>query len=196
MTQPRNEWQDLAQDWLQQPAPVVDIEALRREVERRGRELRRVVWVEIGGTVLALALCLFIAFAPGSDPAETRVFGGLAAALLVYQSVIIWLRRRDLASDGRDALSLIDLEIRRATTVLRYWRWGMWSALVMWLTLYVYFIASMALGWEGVRLSGLAMGLGLNVVLFPLMGLYGWWSCRRARSRLQRFRSLREQLSP
>ncbi len=196
MTQPRNEWQDMAQDWQQQPSPTLDIEALRHEVERRGRSIRRVVWLEVGSTLLVLAICLFIAFAPGSDPAETMVFGALGGGLVVYQALMVWLRSCDFASAGRDALSLVDLEIRRARTVLRYWRWGMWTALGMWLALYAYFLAGVHYHWEGLRLTGLAAGLAVNIATFPLMGLYGWWRCGQASARLARFRRLREQLAP
>lgn len=196
MTQAPQDWQAMARDWQQQPSPALDIEALRLEVERRGRGIRRVVWLEVVSTILVVALCLYIAFAPGGTRAEMVVFGGLAGGLLVYQSLMVWLRACDGGGTGHDALSLIDLEIRRATTVLRYWRWGMWTALAMWLALYGYFIAGMQLHWEGIRLTGLAGGLGINVVTFPLMGLYGWWRCRQARARLARFRSLRGQLAP
>lgn len=196
MNQAPNDWQDMARDWQQQPSPTIDVEALRHEVERRGRAIRHVLWLEIGATLLVLAACLYIAFAPGSDPAETWLFGLLAVSLVVYQALMVWQRRCDGAGGENDALSLVDLEIRRATTVLRYWRWGMWTALGMWLVLYGYFLAGVHYDWAGIRLTGLAGGLGINVVVFPLMGLYGWWRCRQARARLARFERLRGQLAP
>lgn len=188
------DWSSLASDWQQQEAPRIDIDALRREVERRGRSLRRVVWMEVGFTMLVVLACATIALSPSSDRFEAILFGLLALSLLVYQALMVRLRRGDLADTGRDALSLVERELRRAGTVLRYWRWGMWTALAMWLLLYGYFMAGVYLAWEGPRLGGLAGGLGVNVLVFPLMGAYGCWRCRQARARIARFTALREQL--
>ena len=166
MSDKNGDWSALAADWQRQATPPLDIEALRREVDRRGRSLRVMVWLEV-------------------------VF----SFLVVYQSAMVWMRRRDLANTGRDALSLVDLEMRRATTVLHYWRWGMWAGLGLWLALYGFFLAGVLQDWPTPRLIGLAIGLALNIVVFPAVGLYGWWRSRQARARLARFRALREQLT-
>jgi len=188
------DWSALASDWQQQETPRIDIDMLRREVERRGRNLRRVVWLEVAFTALIALVCAWIAFSPGSDRVETILFSVLAVTMVVYQAGMVRLRRGDLADTAHDALSLVDREIRRGITVLRYWRWGMWTALAIWLAIYGLFLAGVQMDWESRRIGGLAGGLGINVLVFPLMGAYGWWRCRQARARIARFTALREQL--
>lgn len=189
------DWKDLAADWQRQDTPVLDIEALRQEVDRRGRTLSRMVWLEVGFTVLVLAACAMIVMAPRADRFETILFSAMAIFLVIYQGAMVWMRRRDLVNTGRDALSLVDLEIRRAKTVLLYWRWGMWAGLGLWLALYGFFMSGLVQDWPTPRLAGLAGGLLINIVVFPAVGLYGWWRCRQAKERLARFHALREQLA-
>jgi hypothetical protein len=195
MSDRNGDWSALAADWQRQATPVLDIEALRREVDRRGRTLRYMVWLEIGFTLLVLGACAMIVLSPHSERSEAILFGAMAVFLLVYQTGIVWMRRRDLANTGRDARSLVDLEIRRAGTVLLYWRWGMWAGLALWVVLYGFFMAGVLQGWPSPRLAGLAGGLLVNVVVFPAVGVYAWWRCRQARARLARFHALREQLT-
>lgn len=195
MSDRNGDWSALAADWQRQATPPLDIEALRREVDRRGRSLRVMVWLEIVFSFLVVGACAMIVLSPRSERFEVVLFSAMAVFLLVYQSAMVWMRRRDLANTGRDALSLVDLEMRRATTVLHYWRWGMWAGLGLWLALYGFFMAGVLQGWPTPRLVGLAIGLATNIVIFPAVGLYGWWRSRQARARLARFRALREQLT-
>lgn len=188
------DWTALAADWQGQDTPVIDIEAIRDEAARRSRGLRRVIWLESAFAVLVVLVCLRIAVSPRSDPVETLIFSAMAAFLVVYQALMVWIRRRDLADAGRDALSLVDREIQRASTVLRYWRWGMWTALLLWLGIYGLLIYGMAADWPPRRVGGLVGGTAINVLVFPAMGLYGWWRCSQARARLKRFAALRLQL--
>lgn len=188
------DWTALAADWQRQDTPAIDVEAIRDEAERRSRSLRRVIWLEVAFAVLVVALCVQIALSPRSDSVQTMVFGAMAAFLVVYQALMVWIRRRDLADAGRDALSLVDREIQRARTVLRYWRWGMWSALLLWLGIYALMLHGMAADWPPRRVGGLLGGTVINVLVFPAMGVYGWWRCSQARARLLRFAALRDQL--
>jgi hypothetical protein len=188
------DWKALAADWQQQATPAIDVEAIRDEAERRSRVLRRTVVVELGFAVLVIVVCVLIALSPRSDGVETAMFAAMAVFLVVYQALMIWIRRRDLARAGSDALSLVEREIQRAQTVLRYWRWGMWSALALWLAIYALMLHGMASDWPLQRVSGLVGGTGVNVFVFPAMGLYGWWRSAQARGRLVRFGALREQL--
>ena len=195
MNDKNGDWSDLAADWQRQATPPLDIEALRREVDRRGRGLRMMVWLEIVFSFLVVGACAMIVLSPHSERFEVLLFSAMAVFLVIYQSVMVWMRRRDLANTGRDALSLVDLEMRRAVTVLHYWRWGMWAGLGLWLALYGLFMAGVLQGWPTPRLVGLGIGLAMNIVVFPAVGLYGWWRSRQARARLVRFRALREQLT-
>ena len=195
MSGQNGDWSSLASDWQRQETPELDIAALRREVERRGRGLRRMVWLEIVLTVLVVGVCVFLASDAHRGGSERIVFALMAVFLVIYQAAMTWLRKRDLAATGQDALSLVDLEIRRAGTVLKYWRWGMWSGVLLWLVLYGLFLAGMHADWALPRVAGLAGGMLVNVVVFPLTGLYGWWRCRQARARIHRFNDLRGQLT-
>lgn len=188
------DWTALAADWQRQDTPVIDVEAIRDEAERRSRGLRRVIWLESGFAVLVVVVCLLTAVSPRSDPVETLIFVAMAAFLVVYQALMVWIRRRDLADAGRDVLSLVEREIQRATTVLRYWRWGMWTALLLWLGIYGLLVYGLAVDWPPQRMGGLVGGTAVNVLMFPAMGLYGWWRCSQARARLRRFTALRLQL--
>ncbi|MBW8366425.1 MAG: hypothetical protein K0M70_01000 [Arenimonas sp.] len=188
------EWSSLAADWQGQDTPAIDIEAIRDEAERRSQGLRRVIRVEVAFALLVIVVCVWIAASPRSDRVETLLFSGMALFLVVYQGLMVWIRRRDLADAGGDALSLVEREIQRAHTVLRYWRWGMWSALALWLAIYGVMLFGMASDWPLRRISGLWGGAAVNVLVFPAMGAYGWWRCSQARARLRRFGALREQL--
>lgn len=188
------DWTALAADWQQQETPTIDVEAIRDEAGRRSRGLRRVIWLEIAFALLVVVACVQIAISSRSDRVESMLFAGMAAFLVVYQALMVWIRRRDLADAGRDALSLVEREIQRAHTVLRYWRWGMWTALLLWLGIYVLMLHGMASDWPPRRVGGLVGGTAINVVMFPAMGVYGWWRCSQARARLVRFAALRDQL--
>lgn len=188
------DWSALAADWQRQDTPAIDVEAIRDEAERRGRSLRRTVWVEVGFSVLVILVCVLIALSPRSDRVETLLFAAMAAFLVGYQALMLWIRRRDLADAGRDAASLVDREMQRARTVLVYWRWGMWSALALWLAIFLMLMYGMQRDWPMARVGGLVGGIGINVLVFPAMGLYGSWRCSQARARLKRFAALRDQL--
>jgi hypothetical protein len=188
------DWSALAADWQRQDTPAIDIDAIREEAERRSRAIRRVIGFEIGLSVLVVLGCVLIAASPLSDHFDTLLFSGMALFLVAYQAMMVWIRRRDLADAGSDALSLVDREIERANTVLRYWRWGLWAGLLLWLLLYGLLMFGLAAGWPPSRLHVLIAGTAVNVLSFPAIAAYGWWRCSQARARLKRFTALRGQL--
>jgi hypothetical protein len=188
------DWTALAADWRAQETPSIDLDAIRAEAERRGRGLRWIIGIEIALTALVVLACVMIALNPRSDRIEVMLFSGMAVALVAYQGLMVWIRRRDLADVGRDALSLVERELQRATTVLRYWRWGMWSGLALWLCIYVLLLFGLSSDWPASLMAGLLGATAANVLVFPAVGLYGWWRCNQARRRLVRFGALREQL--
>ncbi|GAB2489027.1 hypothetical protein [Arenimonas alkanexedens] len=194
MSEHTQDWSALAADWQQQETPAIDIEAIREEAEQRSRGLRRTIRMEIGFALLVIVVCALIAMSPRSDRVETLMFAGLAAFLTVYQGLMVWIRRRDLAQAGNGALALVERELQRASTVLRYWRWGMWCSLALWAGIYALMLYGMAAGWPSARISGILGATTVNIVFLPAMGLFGWWRCSQARARQVRFRALREQL--
>lgn len=187
------DWDALSATWRQQDAPAIDVDALRREASRRGRTLRLTVWLETGVTALVVLACALIALAPGSDGFERGLFGALAVLMAAYQAYMVWLRRREWSEAGLDANALLDLELRRCATTLYYWRFGMWSVLVLWLGLYGFWLWMLAQDGEPGRAAGLVGGLYINVLVIPAIGIYGLWRCRQARRRRQRLLALREQ---
>lgn len=191
---PNLDWKSLAEDWQHQPVPGLDMAALRHEVNRRGRALRWVLAGEIALTVVVVLACGLILLDPGAGRLEQLLFSAMALFLVGYQAFMIRLRMRDLEAPGLDAPALVELEMRRCRTTLGYWRIGMWTAVGLWTVLYAVMLAGAMQDWPLRLVAGLAGGLGINVLLFPLMGLYGVWSCRRARGRLHRYQALREQL--
>lgn len=194
MTDRNQDWTALAADWQRQDTPVIDVEAIRDEAERRSRVIRRVIGLEVGCSVLVVIACVLIAASPLSSRFDTLLFSGMALFLAAYQALMMWIRRRDLVSAGSDARSLVDREIERAGTVLRYWRWGLWAGLLLWLLMYGLLMLGLAAGWPLSRLQVLMAGTAVNVLSFPAIAAYGWWRCSQARARLRRFAALRDQL--
>lgn len=187
-------WKKLASDWQTQEAPGIDLEALRRETTRQGRYLKLMLGLELVFSLLVVGICAVIALHPSSDRFEALLFGAMGLFLVVYQSAMVWLRRRGLRESGLDALALVETGLRRGRGALLYWRLGMWTGLALWLAIYAFYIAGLHYEWEGVRLEGLAGGLMINLVVFPVIGLYGWWRSRETRTRMARLHALREQL--
>lgn len=188
---PNKDWDALSATWQQQATPPIDVEALRREAARRGRTLRRTVWLETGFTGLVVLLCAVIALSPSSDGFERGLFGVLAVLMTAYQAYMVWLRRREWSEAGLDANALLDLELRRCATTLHYWRFGMWSVLVLWLGLFGFWLWMLGQPDPGSRAEGLMGGLYANVVVIPLIGVYGLWRSNQARRRRERLLALR-----
>lgn len=185
------DWDALSATWQQQDAPEIDVEALRREATRRGRILRRTVWLETVFTALVVGACAWIALAVAGDPYERGIFGVLAVLMTIYQAYMVWLRRREWSEAGLDAAALVELELRRCATTLYYWRFGMWSVLVLWIGLYAFWLSALGQSGPGPRVDGLMGGLAINVLIIPAMGLYGLWRSNQARRRRQRLLALR-----
>lgn len=189
------DWNEMASAWQAQPAPSVDVHALRREAARRGRRLRWTVVSEVLLTALMVLLFAWVIATQQTTGAEKLMFGGLAAVIVLYQAYMVWLRRREWSETGLDAPALLALEIRRCDTVAFYWRFGMWSVLVLWLGLYVAWLWAMSQPAPGLSPEGLMGGLLVNVAIIPLMGLYGVWRSHQARRRRARLQTLRAELA-
>lgn len=186
------DWDALSTTWQQQATQTIDVEALRREAARRGRTLRRTVWLETGFTALVVLVCAGIALAPSSDGFERGLFAVLAVLMTAYQAYMVWLRRSEWSEAGLDATALLDLELRRCATTLYYWRFGMWSVLVLWLGLFGFWLWSLDQPDAGSRVDGLMGGLYMNVLVIPAIGVYGLWRSNQARRRRNRLQALRQ----
>ncbi|HEU0152691.1 MAG TPA: hypothetical protein VFQ84_05030 [Arenimonas sp.] len=188
------DWDAMASDWRGQAVPTIDVEALRAEAAQQGRRLRRTLVLETSFAALVVVAIGWIAFQPTATPMETWLFGTLAALLVPYQAYMVWLRRREWTEAGLDVEALLDVETRRCQTTLHYWRVGMWGALVLWLGVYGVLWLGMRSLWPEDQVAGLLGGVLANLVVMPVMGLYGLLRCRQARARCQRLSGLREQL--
>lgn len=189
-----NDWGSLSEAWRSQPAPGIDLDAVRREARQRGRSLRFKFWTEIVTAAVFTVCCAVIVVWPDSDLFQRLLFGGMGLFLLGYKSFMLWLRRSELSEAGLDVQSLVDLELRRSQSTLHYWRTGMWSAVVLWTVLYVVMMIGISQGWPRHHVSGLAGGLIANILLLPACGVFGLWRCRQERARILRYRDLRDQL--
>lgn len=187
---PNLDWKALGDAWRGQPVPAIDAEAIGREIRRRGRRLRWLVAAEAALTVVMVALCVWITQRPETSTIDRMVFLGLAAALIVYQAGVLWLRRRQLRDDGRSVADLLDLEIRRTRSGITYWRISLWTAMAMWLalSLVVWFDASDALR------AGFWIMIAINGPMMLAAALFVWWRGRRSLARIARFQALRDQL--
>lgn len=194
MNGPIKEWDALGSDWREQAVPAVDVEALRGEATRQGRRLRWTLVLETLLAVFSVVLLGWIALRQGAAPMERWLLGGLALAMIPYQGYVLWIRRRDWSEAGLDAGALLELELRRCAGTEHYWRFGMWSVLVLWLVVYVVLMAGLRGDWPLPQVSGLLGATGANVVMIPIIGLYGLARCRGARQRRERLLALREQL--
>lgn len=187
------EWQDLATDWQAQAVPAVDVEAIRSEVARRGRTLRCVVAGEWLLTVIGAAGCGLVALTTALVH-ERVLFAGISLFVLVYQVWMTRLRRDSWDPAGSDAAAMIELEMRRARTVLRYWWLGLWTCVALALLPAGVLVYGHLQHWPMQGLVPLwGMLLGMLVAGVPT-GIYGVLSCRRARQRLARFERLRGEL--
>jgi hypothetical protein len=92
---------------------------------------------------------------------------------------------------------MVDLEIARARTSLRYWRVSIWLSVAIWLALYA---LAMLGAWGGDanagvvpadKLAGSLVGAGSVGIGFAA---WAWWRGRRPRARLVRLHGLRDEL--
>ena len=188
------DWQALSETWMAQAAPGIDLEAVRREALRRGRSLRRKVWGEVAVVALYVVFCVHVLLTRETELIEKILFSSLTVFLVVYQAYFLWLRRGELSDAGLDVNSLVDLELRRCRTTIRYWRIGMWTGLALWIVLYgVMLVGMLTDGPRGV-VFGLVGGLLANVLMMPALGLFGVWRTRQEQARIARYRELQGQL--
>ena len=194
MNEPIREWDAMGSDWRGQAVPTIDVEALRVEATQQGRRLRLMLVLE---TLLAIASVIvlgWIALRANAKPVETWVFGGFALVMVPYQAYIVWIRRREWSEAGLEVDALLDVEIRRCTTTLHYWRFGMWSVMVMWLVMHGAMWLGIVLDWPQelvTDLMNLHVGAGLTI---PFVGLWGVYRSRLARARGRRLAAMVEQL--
>lgn len=194
MNAPMKDWDALGSDWREQAVPAVDVEALRAEATRQGRRLRWTLVMETAMAVLAMVLLGGIALHESAVPLERWLFGAMALSMIPYQGYVLWRRRHDWSEGGLDAGALVELELRRCAGTEHYWRFGLWSVLVLWMVIYAVLMAGLHGDWPREQVSGLLGAVGVNVVLIPLIGLYGLARCRDARRRRERLLALRGQL--
>ena len=194
MNGPMKDWDAMAADWREQAVPAIDVDALRAEARQQGRRLRRMLVLETVFAAVVVGFVAWLALRPEAERLDTWLFGGLGAFLVPYQAYVLWLRRREWREDGLGVQALLDVELRRCTTTLHYWRVGMWTAVGLWLAVYAVLVAGMQLGWPAREVASLLGATLGNVIALPLVGLYGLRRSRLARERRERLLGLRAQL--
>ena len=194
MNGPMKDWDSLGSQWRDQAVPAIDVEALRAEATRQGRRLRLTLVAETLMAIFAFFFLGWIALRDDAVPMETWLFGGLALSMIPYQAYVLWRRRHDWSEAGLDAGGLLALELRRCDGTEHYWRFGMWAALGLWLLVYALLLAGIHGDWPRPQVAGLFGATVANVVVLPVIGIYGLWRCRQAGARRKRLLSLRDQL--
>ena len=179
---PQDDWQGLADDWREQPVSRVDVDALLRGIRQRGRRLRWAVASELVGTAAMLGVAAWATRSPAWTGSFALLMGALIAAALMFQAWSLWARRRQVWNGDRDLVAMVELDIARAQTTLRYWRVSIWLSLAMLLAL--------------VGLAADKAMSGLPVIWIPATGfaLWAWWRCRHIRERLASMRRIRDEL--
>ncbi|OHE84714.1 MAG: hypothetical protein A2579_03240 [Lysobacterales bacterium RIFOXYD1_FULL_69_11] len=182
---PQDDWQSLADDWREQPVSRVDVDALLRGIRQRGRRLRWAVGSELAGTLAMLAIAAWASRSPAWNGSFAVLMGVLIAAALVFQGGMLWARRNQMRDIDQNLASMVELDIARGQTTLRYWRTSIWLSLAMLLVLYA--VAGSA---SEKVLPGVFVGA------FPGLGfaVWAWWRCRGIRLRLARMRRIRDEL--
>lgn len=194
MNGPMKDWDAMGADWRQQAVPTIDVDALRVEAGQQGRRLRRTLVLETLLAVFSVVFLGWIALKPDATPVQTWLLGSVAVLIVPYQAYVLWLRRREWSESGLEVDDLLDVEIRRCTTTLHYWRFGMFFTLLFWLVMHVAMWIGMVAGWPAETVVELiAVQIGY-VLMIPLVGGYGVRRCNLARARCQRLAALREQL--
>ena len=191
-----DDWLALGEDWRAQPGSAIDVDALRNEVRRRGCRLRWALVNELVAFAMAMGLCLWVLLSGRAGLAPAVVIG-LMVLLAGFQAWSLWIRRRQVGDSDLDARAMVDLEIARARTSLRYWRVSIWLSVAIWLALYA---LAMLGAWGGDasagvvpadKLAGGLVGAGSVGVGFAA---WAWWRGRRTRARLVRLHRLQDEL--
>lgn len=194
MNVPMKDWESMGSDWRGQDVPRIDVDALRAEAGRQGRRLRIMLVLETLLAVVTVVFLAWVALRANAKPVESWVAGSLALFMIPYQAYVVWLRRREWSEAGLGVEALIDIEQRRCTTTLHYWRFGMYSVLGLLLALHAAMWVAMVWGDSAELVHDLLnMQVGAAVTM-PFVGLYGVHRCRLARERCQRLAALAEQL--
>lgn len=193
-----DDWLALGEDWRAQPGSGVDVDALRAEVRRRGRRLRWAMAHDFAGFAIAMGACVW-ALQSGRAGLMSAVVVGMMVVLVGFQAWSLWSRRRQVGDSGLDARALVDLEIARGQTSLRYWRVSIWLSVAIWLGLYGLAMlgawvadanadadAVTADKWAGILAGAGSVGIGFAI--------YAWWLGCRTVARLQRLRQLRDEM--
>lgn len=189
-----DEWSSLSQTWQAQAVSAVDVDKLRAETRRRGRQLRWALLAEVLLTLSVQAYLLHVVWPFAKTDGQRWLLGSMMLITLLYQGWSLWIRRRQLRDEGLGARALLSLNIERARTSIQYWRVGVWVGVLMMAALTFaplhvwpaattdYELGKMAGGWVG----GAAASIGC--------ALFAWGYGRRLRARIARLREVLREL--
>lgn len=180
-------WQSLGDDWREQPASRVDVEALLHGIRQRGRRLRWAVGSELAGTGAMLGVAAWATRSPEWAGNFPLVAGALIAAALVFQLWSLWARRGQVRDLALDLVAMINLDIARAQTTLRYWRVSVWLSVAM-------LVAMLAAAVTGAVHERIWFGLLASAVPGLGFAAWAWWRCRRIRELLTGMQQIRDEL--
>lgn len=190
------DWQALGEDWRAQAISAIDIDALRREVHKRGRRLRWALANDLLGFAATIGLSLW-AMLTGRAGLPHAVIITLIVTLCGFQAWSLWIRRRLVGDSGLSAAAMVELEIARARSSLHYWRVSIWLGVAIWLGLYAFVLQDgfpLSLDHGVIVARKIIVSLGVAATTGLGFALWAWWLGGRTRKRLKRMLSLREAL--
>lgn len=188
------DWTSLGDEWRAQAASPIDVERLREEVGKRGRNLRRALLGELALTVMSVATLVWLIVR--ADPADPMlpVLVLLIPVSIGFQAWSLWLRRRQWRDQGLDTAAMLQLDIDRVQAGMRYWRQGTWIGLLLWLGICALTIIGISDS-DPRHLSGMVGGVIGGAVGLLVSVVTAWFKSRSGQRRLARLRELQRQLS-
>lgn len=188
------DWTSLGDEWRAQAASPIDVDRLREEVGKRGRNLRRALLGEIALTMMSVAtLVWLIVKADSSDP-MLPIFVLLIPVSIGFQGWSLWLRRRQWRDQGLDTAAMLQLDIDRVQAGMRYWRQGTWIGLLLWLGICALTVIGIP-GSDPRHLGGMVGGVIGGAIGLLVSVVTAWFKSRSGQRRLARLRELQRQLS-
>ncbi|MEG3789520.1 hypothetical protein V1318_05260 [Lysobacter sp. CCNWLW3] len=188
------DWGRLGDEWRAQPDTGIDVDRLREEVSRRGRNLRRALLGEVALTAMSVATLVWLILkAEASDPMRP-VFVLLIPVSIAFQAWSLWLRRRQWRDEGLDTAAMLQLDIDRIQAGMRYWRQGTWIGLLLWLGVCAFAVLGIPDS-DPRQLSGIVGGVIGGAIGVLISVAMAWLKSRSGRRRLARLLELQRQLS-
>lgn len=189
-----HDWLEMGDAWRSQPVLAPDIDAMRREANRRTRRMAVLGSIDVVATIAGIAMAVWLLRQePGMTPLEWVVLTLLAIAMS-FTGWTVWSRRTLWRDNGLSAGGLVALEMQRARNAMRYWRL---NTLLMSAMFAVVLIAAVAQSQGWIEAPGTASWWFVLAITFALLlatVAFDRWRSKRLRARLRSLQVLADEL--